>query len=294
MFLFDHTPMPLFRMVSRIIPPFSAGSVIISLAMVFIQAIVISRMVERYQLITPLSYLPAFFFLLISSAAVSLHRINPALLANFFLLAAVNRMLSTYKKDEWSLRFFESSFLIGAGSLFYSGTGWMIVLPLIALALMRPFNWREYFYVPAGFVTAYILAGSYHYLVMNDLSAFVRNISACYFTPSLRWEYVTVSLKWFIIFITVLGFVATVFIIFRLQIEKVQTRISMYILIWTGVLLLLIFFFSPSAQLEILQLVAFPAGIILAYYFKDFKPRFVAEVLFLFLFGIMASIRLWL
>ncbi len=160
---FDYIPMPGYKLLANYLPHHSLLSKILALIMVTAAGFYLIRINNKYLLLQERTLLPAYFFVLIVSSLSPLHRFHPALVAMLFLVPAIEKLLDSYKAERLSYKYFEASFLIGLGSLFYFNIIWYVILVWLALLILRPVIWREWAFSILGAATPWF------FLVAGDL-----------------------------------------------------------------------------------------------------------------------------
>lgn len=168
-FFFEYEPrpqvhMPLYALIGEFAAEEPLVSRIVALVLVFAQAAGFNYLVQRHQLLTRRSYLPALFFVVLSACTIGLLRLHPALLANVFLLPAVYLMLDTYRMDTAYSKIFYAGVLVSMASLVYFPALMFMFFLLACLVIMRPFIWREWVILLFGLLFPYVYAASWFFL----------------------------------------------------------------------------------------------------------------------------------
>jgi hypothetical protein len=130
----------------------------------FIQALLLNGIVNRFRIIPGSSYFPAFCFLLFSSFFRVWNRFSAALVAGLFLLAVLAQLFRLYASDQSRARSFNLGFLLGVASLFYLPALGLLPLVWISLLITRPFRLAEWILALAGIVCPYYFLGTILFL----------------------------------------------------------------------------------------------------------------------------------
>ncbi len=156
-------PMPLYALFSWLIGDHVIVNIAVAMAIVIAQAIFLNGIFNNNEFINRETYLPALLYTIFCGAFVSQHGMHPALFANFFLLLALRRVLVIYRQPNVYSQVFDAGIFIGIGSLFYFPT--LLAFPFIwmALTILRPFIWREWFIPVLAAVVPYLFVAVYYY-----------------------------------------------------------------------------------------------------------------------------------
>lgn len=129
--------------------------VILAMALISFEAIYFNNILNRHEVLYRNSYLPALMYALLMSLAFPILQFHPLILVNLFLLKALDKMFMLFKNDSPISPLFDSCFLISIASLLYFPAAVMFVLFLVALAILRQFNLREWLISIIGFLLPY-------------------------------------------------------------------------------------------------------------------------------------------
>lgn len=252
-------------------------NLLFALTLLISQAFFLLKLNLKYIFIEKRSYLPALFFVLLSSSIVSIQNFNPALFANLFVLFAIDKSILISKETHRLASYFESGMLIGIASLINLSSLYTLIIVWLSLFIMRPrFNWREWITSIIGLVTPAFIYGIVLYLRNDFLSTFLsyKNLlfSSNHHFPTLS-SINTISL----ILLGTVIFIAILFNIRFIGIKKINTRKYFSLFLWILILTAPMFFLKFATYLYIM---AIPIAIILSMFFTNVKSRIVGEFLF--------------
>ena len=255
---------------------------IISTALIFFQALYFNYLINYYRILQKSSYLPAFSFILVSSLFIEFTLLTSALIANTFLLFALARIFAWYKKDKVTGPIFDTAFLISIASLFFFPYAVFVLFVLAALTVLRPFSIREYVIVLIGIVLPYYFLGVYFFW-MNQLPEFLSTL----IISELRFnaEVMERSTRILTVGIPVMAVLAWTALYIQANLFRmvVQVRNYLIVFVWffiVGILSLLIQF---KGELFHFIWLTIPAGLAFAFFFAEFRRRWVSEIVHLFL-----------
>lgn len=275
--------MPLYELVLR---PFYNIWLNISVALILViaQSFLMNYIVNENEVLTRPSFLPAALYAIFMSSNKAMLILHPLIFGNFFLLLAIHRLLTSYRKDKGFSNFFDAGFLIAIASLFYFP--YIVFFPLLAAALviLRPFNWREWMISVCGLLAPYILTGTVYFMI-DRLDYLVYDRMLFYFSRQLNLGtlsgsfYFTNSVQLSILIL------AGARLFTGLNTGSQKTKKSIVMLIWfllAGVASIAI---TQEVSTSCFAAVAIPASVFYAHYFINLKRYWLAEVLFLLFLG---------
>jgi len=260
------------------------------LALLLIQALMLNRIVNKYRLLSQLSFLPAFGYVLLVSLFNSYLFMSPAFLANFAILFMLDKTYQSYNDGSYR-HLFDIGFAISMASLFYLPTLILIVFMMVALATTRVFNWREWVVSLSGVLIPYFLVMTYFFWFdqFNDF-AFQH------FFGNANSRIIPINgLELIVKFLILLGIIMITMFFFQVQFMKtiVQTRkyltLSVYLLAISVMAFLLISHFS----FEPVSLSLIPISIFFSYTVFRLKNALTAESLHLALLSTLVVFQYW-
>ncbi|HXS35104.1 MAG TPA: hypothetical protein VN721_00275, partial [Flavipsychrobacter sp.] len=121
--------------------------------MLFGQALYLNRIAIRHKLYGKPTYIPAFVYLLLTSIYPSFDYFSVALLINWCLLASVDILLRFSQTVNPRKIIFNAAYLLGLAFLLqFSAIGYLLLL-LICMIILRPFNLGEWVVSILGYIT---------------------------------------------------------------------------------------------------------------------------------------------
>jgi len=135
-------------------------------ALLSVNAIALSTLFNRLNLIDYFSYVPGLFYLIFSFASASLSQID-LLMGEFGLILGVIAIVQIKNNADAKASVFLAALFFAIGVVLFPSFALLLVLPFIALARTRSFVLREYLLVFVAF--AVVLAYLYFYYFYYDL-----------------------------------------------------------------------------------------------------------------------------
>ena len=182
----------LFLFVFKSLP--SGVNWLIMVALVSYSAIYINQISNKHEVLYENSYLPAFVYALFISSVPEFLTVHPIHIVNLIILRVFDKSFSLIKNDSPVPSIFDSSFLAALAALIFFPAFIVIPVMIIALSLLRPFNFREWLIMFIGFSLPYFFVSVWMYW-NHDLLYFwkdylgrfvhLKPVSSIVFTPQL-------------------------------------------------------------------------------------------------------------
>ena len=270
---FDNIQMPLYELLTGYLAHYTLASKLTALLLVILTGFYLIRFNNKYLFIKERTLLPAFFFILISSSLISLHRLHPVLIATVFFIAALDKLLDSYRTERLSYNYFEASFLIATGSLFYFNIIYFVVLIWLALLILRPVIWREWAFSVIGLTGPWLFFATVDYFMYGSLewtgSLIARNFMAVNgLNLMLLPEKIFFSVMLLFIILASRKFATT------MSKMKVLSRKVFMLFFWIYALCVLIYFLVETANVEIAIIATIPVAYLLSHFVLSLRPGF--------------------
>ena len=224
------------------------------------------------------SYYEILLFSLFLLATPQIFLNKEIVLANFFILLALRRIVSLRTQKDLVKKLFDASFLIGLASLVYF---WAILFfPLIFIALLfySDNQFKDWITPFLGISAVFIMAVSYSIIVNNDF------FSALNFQPKVSFDLNNYNSLRSITTITTLlsfGFWSSLFYLRGIKKKMKTFRPSYKVVFAASVLATLIIILSPKKNgSEFLFLFA-PLSIIITNYIETIEEKWFKELFLL-------------
>ncbi len=257
-----------------------------AIILIITQAFLLNSITNLHNLFNKINYLPALFYIVCSSMYVKFLLLSPELLANTFLLLALLKVFSLYKKKKIYTQVFDIGFLISIASLFYFPSVIFLFFFYIVLIITRTFNWREWIIALIAFCIPYFLTAVY-YFWNDNLYQLWENQILCQFrgrTANLTFNTSELTLTIYFVFILLIAFIKFQQKYLR---SLVETRNYLSIIVWYLIIGSISFLLVPILTITHFFILSIPTAIFLAYYFNEIKKTWLAEILFIILLALI-------
>jgi hypothetical protein len=276
-FFFDKTQMPLFKFFADIFDIQSITAKAITFVLVITQGLLLVRLNTRFIFINNRTYLPALFFIMITSAIPDLQKLNPVIFSGFFLLLALEKIFESYGNSKLGYDYFVAAFYLSIGSLFYPFLAFFMLTIWICLGIFRPFNWREWLFTFIGFSLPIFFIFSYYYLLKDQPLRIITDIKAIFTYPYVSPEY-SLPVILFLCFVLLLIILASQYILRTYQSKKIFPRKAFTVFLWLFINTIVIFLLINKASIELIYIAAIPVSYLLAHYFALIKSVFWGNI----------------
>ena len=274
--------MPLYELMAGIFVSIPWLSTLIGLILVIGEAFLLNFIVNENEVLEKQNYLPALFYIVFMSNNDAMLTLHPLLFGNLFILFALHKLLSSYRKDNAFSQAFDAGFLISIATLFYFP--FVVFLPLlgVGLIIMRPFNWREWIISFLGASIPYLFVITFYF--WNDRLDYLFYDKMFY--QFIREEQVLDFPKTFY-FMLGIGWMVILFSIFKIivgvGIGSQRTKKSIILFVWFLFFSALSILLAPEISTKYFSVLAIPSAVFCANYFTHIKKGWWAEFLFLLL-----------
>ena len=280
-YIYETNPMPLYALLKHLIGGNPFLGAMISFILVAVMALLIVSFNTSVLFINQRTFLPALIYILLSGFFPQYQIFNPVLPASIFLLLGIKRIMDGYRKPGIAYNFFDAGILISTGSLIYADLIWFGIVVFIGIALLRAGNLTEIIIAFIGLITPYFLIFGFYYVFEANMKSLFLILGDNLIGDSSAFAFSRITIV-MISFASLTILVSIIHLIMNLNKKKIKSRKTFFLLVWTLLISLGIYFPLPSVSLEIFWIVSIPSSFFLAHYFIFLNRRFVAEI-FLYL-----------
>jgi hypothetical protein len=134
---------------------------LISFALLFLQAILLTRFINNQRMMNWSGYLPGMAYLLITSLFPEWNYLSAPLIVNTILLFVLSGLLKIYSQQNAKGTLFNIGLALGIASFLFFPSLTFIIWILLALLLMRPFRLNEWALCIVGMTTPFYFYAIY-------------------------------------------------------------------------------------------------------------------------------------
>lgn len=260
--------------------------------MMLSQALFFNYFVVQLNVLFKNTYLPAFFYMLVSGLLPQNVYINPVLVSMNFVLPSLYLFFQILHSKYELRSLFYASMTLGIGSFFYFNVIYYLVFFWLVLLFLGIISLRKWLSTLLGFLTPYTYLMMYFY--WNDRFGFFINT---HLIPNLHvLNPIKMTYSWDVFSLFILVTVVLLFSIYKfrqmqMNFKVIQRKLFMllgYYFAITSVTL----FFATAINLYHIILYSVPVALFMAFYFLELKRKWMADVLLLLIFTSMFIIRI--
>jgi len=137
---------------------------ILAFALLFTQAITLTRLLNDYRMMSRSNYLPAMAYLLITSFFPEWNYFSAPLLLNTLLIFVLGWLFKIYNHPRAKAVIFNIGLAIGISSFLFFPSVSFVIWVFFALMIMRPFRMNEWLLCLLGITTPYYFYAVYLFL----------------------------------------------------------------------------------------------------------------------------------
>jgi hypothetical protein len=272
--------LPMFVALSNLLFTLKIPVWAITVVLIYLEAILLNVYINKFEILTIRTNLPALFYVIITGSFVSFQVFHPVVIANLFLILAFGRICSIYRQDFVFSHAFDTGALIAVASLFYFPAIVFFPLAWFSLGIIRAFIWREYVIALLGFITPYALLLIY-YFFNNQVEFLIHQV---YYIPYLNLlEFNLGNEKYLYLMFGVLSLLGIPRLISISGLSIVRTQNLLKIIGFSFFIGICAFFLFRNNFSYSFMLLAFPLAVLLANYFLTVYKQWIAEVVFIVL-----------
>ncbi|RAJ04225.1 hypothetical protein LX64_03104 [Chitinophaga skermanii] len=135
-----------------------------AVALIFVQALLLTRIINNQRLFSKPTYLPAMCYILFTSLFTSWNVFSPALLVNTIMLWVFANITQLYNRTSARDVAFNLGFAVGICGLIYFPSIIFVLLIFVSLLIMRSFRLAEWIIALLGLACPLYLFGTYLFL----------------------------------------------------------------------------------------------------------------------------------
>lgn len=280
-------PGNLFRYLNTNLPVLSG---LIVLVLILLNAYMLVQLNTIHIFIPAKTQLPAWFYLLLAIGYNPGYILSPALVASTLLILALFRLMATYKVDGISYNFLDAGFMIALSSLLFFPAAGFLVFLFIALALLRPFNWREYAYALVGFGLPYFFLFAGYYLKGVSPALFFNSLGELMVPRKLHLSLV----NWISAgFLAVMLLYGSYYMLTTIDNMKIQSRKMFILFLWLFLVAAVLGITIPALGTDMAYFAGIATAFLFSHYFHKCAKNWLNELVFFVFLVLVILLRLF-
>jgi hypothetical protein len=257
--------------------------------LVFIQSMLINRLVAKYRMSDEVTLYPGLFYILLCSMIPEFQTLTPLLVANTFYILLLIEFFRIYRTPNVADTIFNIGIFIALASFFHFSFVILLIWAFITLSVLRTFNLKEALMISGGFFVIYFLAGVF-YFWHDALPQFFQqqiwdNISFLDLNIDNNWVTYISRILFIVLIIAVLVSYNSYNFKKNIQVQKYLT-----VLYWGIFVSILPIFFQKGLGMDQLLIFTVPLSMLISFNFVKMKSS-IAEALHLFWLAVVLSLH---
>lgn len=249
----------------------------VALIFMILLAFLILKLNIQYAFIRVRTFLPSSLFLLITSGIHELHAMHPIYPAALFLILTIDRIFSSYDKENIHSNAFEAGIFLAIGSLFYANLVFFFPFLWFGLIILKPkVNWREYILTTLGFLFPWLIALAY-YLMLGQTDELVRILEA-----NITFDQVflrnNLPIQIYIGFLVILTMLGSFFLLAQYDEKKISSRKYFKAFFWIFLISCTLIIAHPAVSREIIVILAIPLTYLISNHLIFMKRQIWGEI----------------
>ncbi len=261
-------------------------SAIGAVVLVFIQALLVNNLADRFRLLGDRNWLPGLFYALAAACLSDFLFLSPPLVAATFVPLVLRCIFQAYKVPHATALVFDAGWWATLASLFYPPAFFLLLAAYAGVNIMRSFNLREQLVFLSGVFTGLFLAWLWYFWsdrggVFWDVQ-FGNLLGFYHFKPNMDTERTLKTLLLAVLLCTIMLSYGAYFHRKLIQAQKSVTILYWFLFVGAAVILL------QNDPLPAHFLLIMPSvGIFMALSFFALRNRVIAEI---FHFALLAVV----
>jgi hypothetical protein len=242
-------------------------------------ALLLNRVVIKHQLLLKNTNLVASVLVLLAVLVPNSLTLNPIVLANVFLILALDKTLTLYNQPKVYHLCFQVGFLIGIAAHFYLPAALLLLLFFVALLVIRTFVWRDWIIAILGFLVPFCYSWTYFFWndALNDYYALFTVLPKT-FPHALSQVKELQQLA-----LAVISTVGLVAVYREMSHATVRHKNLLTVVLCYFGLSLFMLFMRDMMLADLYVMCWIPLSIMLSVYLQSLRKKWLAEVSFLLL-----------
>ncbi len=162
-------------------------SVIVGILLVYFQALQLNRVVIQNRMTHDLTLFPGMMYVLLVSYFPAYNGLSSPLIANTFVLIALESLFATHKKSGSAGRIFDAGLWLCMAGLFYFGYSVLVLFGIVGLSALRTLKSREWLQYFIGYATPFSIFAMVDFLRHGHLNDLVSHFTNNFGTFDFRF-----------------------------------------------------------------------------------------------------------
>ncbi|NQY67460.1 MAG: hypothetical protein HRT72_07035 [Flavobacteriales bacterium] len=255
---------------------------VLAMFLIFIEAILLNKVVMSKKVYSKNSYLPALLYVVLMSSFPAMLYLNPIIIANLFLILALSKMFNIDTEDGFLPNVFDASVLIGIASIIYFPAIIFSMFIMYCLVFLRRSNLRERLICVIGVAIPFAFLLCYYFWI-EGIERFWFDIV---WNPIYHKQQFHINESQYYVPIAILFFMTVMSFrkLYRgLSSSSINTKRILSVLIGFFIFSVASIFLAQSYSIKYFLFLAIPLSIYFTNFFLFAKRKWLSEIIFVLL-----------
>jgi hypothetical protein len=250
------------------------------------------NLLSKYIYFEARNYFHGFIFIFLNTIFISPYEYIPVIIAELFFVIALIILFGAAKKQNAVFDFFNISFILALGSLFWFNLIYFTIIIFFSLIIMRRILIREWISLIVGTVTPYLLLVSIYFILYGNIEI-LDSIKIMFSKNTSELSFTNIYLIYFG-FLFLLGILSGLKILSVFNGLNIDLREYYKIFNWINLLALIILFFSDYQNTGALYFSLLTLTIPITRFFNFTKRKLFFEITFDILLVLLILTQIWI
>lgn len=161
---------------------------LLSIAIVYLSALELNRVVNNYGFFTKNTYLPGLVYVLVLFAIKQVN-FNMQIISYGLVIFGLGYLLGVNRQEPARREVFMSSFFFGCATVFQPLIVPVLLMPWFTLMVFRPFVWREWIILFLGVSIGWIYHYGLYFFFTGSLDILPEGLTMAEIKPDFNWQH---------------------------------------------------------------------------------------------------------
>ena len=259
---------------------------VIALLLIIAETFIVVDLANRYNFYERNNFLPGYIFIILASSYIGLQKLHPAIIANIFILIALEHLFRSIKVENSLKSSFYAALFISISSLFYIKAVVFILVCWLVIVFIRKLTFRDFIVSVFGFALPYFLSWAYFYL-QNAGKEFTVTLGLTGVIKNMDYS---LDLMYYIFFgfLALLILFASIHMLKNIRFKNIEVGNYFWALFFFFIVTLISYFLRPFS-LEFIVIGAIPVAYLITEYLLHLKKSWVGDIILLALLVLTVS-----
>ncbi len=253
----------------------------IAFVITFLTALLLNYVMVQNNVVERNTLVPALVFIVFYGHSASYLSLHPAIIAGFFMILALNNLLSLYTDEQAYEKVFNIGFFISLASFFYLPAIYLLVFVWFSFIIYSLYQWREWLISIIGLITPYLFLWVWFFwndeldIAFENYQSFVLSFSGFHYSLPIGFLNYTIEI------VIALFFLWALFkVLARLDEKPITIRKRYWAIFWMFFITFINFFIAGDFFNATQAFLMIPMTIFVSVALLEVNRKWVIELIF--------------